>query len=79
MYTHTTHTNMHIHTTVAKLSIRNKMILIMFMLVNIYNAPTYTRAYPGLCPRKIFWCPGKNNVEAIVKHQLIACVIANFS
>ena len=51
----------------------------MFMLVNIYNAPTYTRAYPGLCPRKIFWCPGKNNVEAIVKHQLIACVIVNFS
>ena len=45
----------------------------MFMLFNIYNAPTYTGAYLGLCPRKLFWCPGKNNVEAIVKQQLIAC------
>ena len=24
---------------------------------------SYTRAYPGLCPHKIRWCPGKNNVE----------------
>ena len=24
----------------------------------------YTQAYPGLCPQKIHWCLGKNNVES---------------
>ena len=25
---------------------------------------SYTRTYQGLCPRKIRWCPGKNNLES---------------
>ena len=34
---------------------------------------SYTQAYLGLCPRKIHWCTGKNNVESyMVKDQLLS-------
>jgi len=35
---------------------------------------SYTQAYPGLCPRKIHWCLGKNNVENYC--QFLASAIA---
>ena len=40
---------------------------------------SYTQAYLGLCPRKIHWCTGKNNVESkgqrpVIKHvESLSC------
>ena len=43
-----------------------------------YTRTRFTRTYQGLCPRKIHWWLGKNNVYRIarVKDQLLACVIS---
>ena len=39
---------------------------------------SYTWAFPGLCPRKIRWCPGKNNVESESQRSVISMCDCKF-